>query len=105
MDTSIFSYILAGLGVFGIIALLLLACAVVRYYHGSRFGSFRWYWRSLRLKQLSALATMFFLAMAASYGVLHDAWALFYIVIAVKTATWQFRLYQETRGYFRETRR
>lgn len=91
MDMSIFSYILAGLGASGIIALLILTCMVLRQYHGSRFGSFRWYWRSLRLKQLSALATMFFFAMAASYGVLHDAWALFYIVIGVKTSTWWFR--------------
>jgi hypothetical protein len=91
VDTSIFSYVLACLGVFGIITLLTLACLVLRNYHGSRFGSFRWYWRSLRLKQLSALATMFFVAMAASYGVIHDAWALFYIVIALKTATWWFR--------------
>jgi hypothetical protein len=64
---------------------------VMKYYSGSRFGSFRWYWRSLRLKQLAALSTLFFFAMAASYGVLHDAWAIFYLVIGLKTATWWFR--------------
>jgi len=91
IDTSIFSLILGILGGGGIITLLTLAGMTLYYYRDSRLGSFRWHIRNVRLKQLSALACMFFLAMAASYGVLHDVWAILYIIFAFKTGTWWLR--------------
>ncbi len=90
-DTSIFSLILGILGAVGIITLLTLASMVFYFYRSSRMGSFRWHLRNMRLKQLSALACMFFLAMTASYGIIHDAWALLYIIFAFKSGTWWLR--------------
>jgi hypothetical protein len=83
-----------GLSIFGplgLLTLLAMATVVTRQYWGSRMGSFRWHVRNLRLKQISALACLFCLAMAASYGVLEEAWALIYLIIAFKTGTWWFR--------------
>ena len=90
-DTSIFSLALGVLGAVGIVVLLTLAGIILYLYHGSRMGSFRWHLRNVRLKQLSALACMFFIAMTASYAVIHDAWAILYIIFAFKTGTWWLR--------------
>ncbi len=90
-DTSIFSIILGVVGIAGIVALLTLTGITLYTYRGSRIGSFRWHLRNVRLKQLSALACMFFLAMAASYGVIRDAWTILYVIFAFNTGTWWFR--------------
>jgi len=90
-DTSIFSLVLGILGIIGIIALLTLTSMILYFYRSSRMGSFRWHLRNVRLKQLSALACMFFFAMAASYGLIHEAWAVLYIIFAFKTGTWWLR--------------
>lgn len=81
-----------GLGLVGTITLLALASTIFWYYRNSRAGSFRWHWRNVRLKQISALACLFFLAMAASYAVLREAWGFIYLIAAFKTGTWWFRL-------------
>ncbi len=90
-DTSILSLALGVLGAVGIIILLILTSMILYSYHGSRMGSFRWHLRNVRLKQLSALSCMFFFAMAASYGVIHEAWAILYVIFAFKTGTWWLR--------------
>ncbi|GAC1430558.1 MAG: hypothetical protein PVS3B3_10660 [Ktedonobacteraceae bacterium] len=90
-DTSIFSLALGVLGAVGMVALLTLTTMIFYFYRGSRMGSFRWHLRNVRLKQLSALSCMFFFAMAASYGVIHEAWAILYIIFAFKTGTWWLR--------------
>ncbi len=90
-DTSIFSLALGILGTVGIIVLLTLTGMILYFYRGSRMGSFRWHLRNARLKQLSALSCMFFFAMAASYTVIHEAWAILYIIFAFKTGTWWLR--------------
>ncbi len=91
MDTAIFSLFLSVLGILGTATLLTATGSVMWYYRDSRFQSFRWRWRNWRLKQLSAIACLFFLAMAASYGVLHNTWAWLYLIVAFKTATWWLR--------------
>ncbi len=91
IDTSIFSLALGILGAVGIIALLTLTGMILYFYRGSRMGSFRWHLRNLRLKQLAALSCMFFFAMAASYAVIHEAWAILYVILAFKTSTWWLR--------------
>lgn len=91
MDTTLFSYFLAALGGIGISGLLGATIFVLWYYRGSRTWSFRWYQRNWHLKQLAALASLFFLAMVASYGVLHQAWAWFYLIAAFQTGTWWLR--------------
>lgn len=91
MNTQILSIILGIWGVLGITAFSLLTIVVLWYYRGSRSGSFRGYWRGVRLKQLSALACLFCLAMSASYAIIHEAWAILYIIIAFKTGTWWLR--------------
>lgn len=91
MDTEIISLYLGALGIIGTITLLVATALVLWYYRGIRIGSFRWRWRSWRLKQLSALACLFFLAMAASYGVLQEAWGWLYIIAAFKAGTWWLR--------------
>ncbi|GAC1650625.1 MAG: hypothetical protein NVS4B12_20590 [Ktedonobacteraceae bacterium] len=90
-DTSIFSLVLGVLGPIGIMALLAFTCMILYFYRGGRMGSFRWHLRNLRLKQLSAVACMFFFAMAASYGIIHEAWAVLYVIFAFKTGTWWLR--------------
>ena len=90
-DTSIFSLALGVLGAVGIVVLLTLTAIILYSYRGIRMGSFRWHLRNLRLKQLAALSCMFFFAMAASYAVIHDAWAILYVILAFKTGTWWLR--------------
>ena len=90
-DTSIFSLALGVLGTIGIVILLTLTGMILHFYRGNRMGSFRWYLRNMRLKQLAALSCMFFFAMAASYAVIHEAWAILYVIFAFKTGTWWLR--------------
>ena len=91
MDTSIFLLVLGILGAVGIVVLLTLTGMILYFYRGSRMGSFRWHLRNIRFKQLSALSCMFFIAMAASYAVIHEAWAILYVIFAFKTGTWWLR--------------
>jgi hypothetical protein len=44
------------------------------------------------LKQLAALASLFFLAMAASYMLFLSPWAILYFIVACKTGTWWLRI-------------
>jgi hypothetical protein len=88
VDTQILSLSLNIFGGAGFVVLLLMAVKVLRQYRGSNTGSFRWHLRNLYLKQICALACLFFLAMAASYGVLQEPWAFLYLVIGFKTGTW-----------------
>ena len=90
-DTFVFSLALGILGTVGIIVLIMLTSMLLYYYRDSRMGNFRWHLRNVRLKQLSALSCMFFFAMAASYAVIHEAWAILYIIFAFKTGTWWLR--------------
>jgi len=41
--------------------------------------------------QLSAIASLFFLAMAASYALLGEVWTWLYLIAAFKTSTWWLR--------------
>ncbi len=82
---------LAGLGIFGTAVLLLATALVTWYYRDSRIQSYNWHLRNWRLKQLSAIACLFFLAMAASYWVIQEAWGWIYLLVAFKTGTWWFR--------------
>jgi hypothetical protein len=79
------------LGITGTLVLLIATSFVMWLYRGSRIGSFPWHMRNWRLKQLAALACLFFLAMAASYAVLQDAWAWLYVIGACKAGTWWLR--------------
>ncbi len=91
-QVEILAICLQVLGALGTCILLALTGAAFWYHRGCRMGSFRWHMRNQHLKHLSALACLFFLAMTASYAVLHQVWALFYFVIACKVATWWLRL-------------
>ena len=91
MATSILSLCLGALGIIGTAILATSACLVMWHYRGTRLWSFRWQWRNWRLMQLSAIATLFFLAMTASYGILGEPWAWLYLIVACKTGTWWLR--------------
>jgi len=91
LNTYSLSLCLAILSITSILILLALAGAILWHYRSSRIGSFHWYLRNLHLKQLSAIACLFFLAMAASYGVLQEAWSLVYLIIAFQTGAWWLR--------------
>lgn len=92
MDTQVLSLGLGILGALGIVTFLILIGVTVRYYQGSRMGSFRWHMRNLRLKQIIAITSLFCLAMAASYAVLREFWAFIYLIIAFKIGTWWLRI-------------
>ena len=81
VDTQMLSISLGIVGPMGLLAFLLMAGTVTR-----------WHIRNLRLKQISAIASLFCLAMAGSYGIIQEAWALIYLIIAFKTATWWVRI-------------
>lgn len=98
MNTHLLSLILGVVGTAGIFILLVLTSAVFWYFRGSSTGSFRWHIRNLYLKQLAALASLFCIAMAASYGVLSEAWSWFYFIAAFKTGTWWLRLVMAQRA-------
>lgn len=87
-----FTLLLTLLGVLGIIVLLAAASMVMYRYRQVRLSRFRRYLRNFRLKQLYAIATLFFLAMAASYWVLHNPLGWVYLLVAVKTGiSWSRR--------------
>lgn len=92
MNIQMLSIGLGILGPLGLLTLLIMAGIVTRHYWGCRTGSLRWYTRNLRLKQISAIASLFCLAMAGSYGIIQDVWALIYLIIAFKTGTWWIRI-------------
>ncbi len=92
MNTHILSLGLGIIGPLGTTALLMITSIVLWRYRDSPRGTFRWHIRNRHFKQLSALACFFFLAMTASYAVLLEVWAIFYLVVAFKTGTWWLRL-------------
>ena len=91
MNTQILSQCLGVLSILGLIIFITLVCAVSWYYHGCPEGSFRWHLRTIYLKQVAALTCLFCLAMAVSYGLLAEAWAIFYFILACKAGTWWLR--------------
>jgi hypothetical protein len=90
-STQLLSLYLLGLGVFGTVTLVVTTVLVMRRYSNSPLQGFNWRLRNWRLKQLSAVACLFFLAMAASYWVIQDAWGWIYLLVAFKTGTWWVR--------------
>ena len=91
MYISVLSISLAIMGITGTAALVAATARIVWYYRDSRQWSFRWHVRNWYMMRLSALACLFFLAMAASYGVLGEVWAWVYLLVALKTGTWWMR--------------
>jgi hypothetical protein len=89
--TQLLSFYLLGLGITGTITLVVATGLVMRRYSNSPIQSYNWRLRNWRLKQLSAIACLFFLAMAASYWVIQDAWGWIYLLVAFKTGTWWLR--------------
>ncbi len=89
--TQLISFCLLILGISGTLALIMATGLVFRRYGTSSIQNFNWHVRNWRLKQLSAIACLFFLAMAASYWVLQDAWGWIYLLFAFKTGTWWLR--------------
>ncbi|HVB75477.1 MAG TPA: hypothetical protein VNE38_18175 [Ktedonobacteraceae bacterium] len=86
-----FSPYLGALGLLGTIILLATAGTVFWRYRDCRVGSFQWRVRDLRLKQVTAVACLFFLAMAASYWVIQEPLGWVYLLVAFTSATWWFR--------------
>jgi hypothetical protein len=85
------SFFLLGLGISGTILLLIATGLIIHHYGDSSIQNFNWRLRNWRLKQLSAIACMFFLAMAASCWLIQDAWGWIYLLIAFKTGMWWLR--------------
>ena len=90
-STQYISFCLLILGISGTFALIMGTGLVFHRYGTSSIQNFNWRLRNWRLKQLSAIACLFFLAMAASYWVLQDAWGWIYLLFAFKTGQWWFR--------------
>src|SRR5712691_9840572 len=90
-DTHLLSPYLGGLGILGTLSLLATTGIVLWQYRGCRFQSYSWRLRSWRFKQLSAIACLFFLAMAASYWVIEEPWGWLYLIAGFKTGTWWIR--------------
>src|SRR5436853_4217264 len=80
------------LGPVGTVTLLIITGVIMWRYRNSPLRSFRHHWRNVRLKQLSALACLFFLAMTESYGVLRNALAFIYLIAAFIMVAWWLRL-------------
>ncbi|HVB25502.1 MAG TPA: hypothetical protein VNG51_26430 [Ktedonobacteraceae bacterium] len=93
MYDTILSFCLGMLGITGTIILATTAGTIFWRYRDIRPWSYRWHYRNGRLKQLSAIACLFFLAMTASYGVLGEVWTWIYFLAAFKTGTWWLRCY------------
>ncbi|HZU68605.1 MAG TPA: hypothetical protein VFA09_15115 [Ktedonobacteraceae bacterium] len=91
-NPGVFSPYLFGFGIAGTVALLVTTGLVLWHFRGSQVQSFNWRLRSWRLKQLSAIASLFFLAMAASYWVIQEPWGWFYLILAFKTGSWWLRI-------------
>jgi hypothetical protein len=85
------SIYLALLGILGTFVLLLMTAIVMWRYRNTRLNGFQWSLRSWRLRQLCAIASLFFIAMAASYWVIHQPLGWIYFLVAFKTGTWWFR--------------
>jgi len=90
-NTQLLSSYLLGLGISGTVTLVVATAMVMRRYGNSPIQNYNWWLRNWRLKQLSAVAGLFFLAMAASYWVIQDAWGWIYLLVAFKTGTWWLR--------------
>ena len=82
---------LSALGLLGTILLLATTAMLLWQYRASRANSFHWRVRNWRLKQVSAVACLFFLAMSASYWVIQEPWGWVYLLVSVKCGTWWFR--------------
>jgi hypothetical protein len=91
MATFILSLCLGALGIIGTFIFVASAGIVLWHYRGTRPWSFRWQSRNWRLAQISAIATFFFLAMTASYGVIGEPWTWLCLLIASTTGTWWLR--------------
>jgi hypothetical protein len=91
-NVDMLSPYLLGIGIAGIIAFSGITGVVLWRFRGSRIQSFNWRLRSWRLKQLSAIACLFFLAMAASYWVIQEPWGWFYLILAFKSGSWWLRI-------------
>lgn len=91
MISQTLSILLGVLGLIGIVTFLMATGMVMWQYRNARMQSFGWRLRNWRLKQLSAVACLFFLAMAASYAILKEAWGWLYLVGAFKTGSWWLR--------------
>lgn len=92
MNTGLLALLLTLFGMLGLLLLTVIALHIFWLYRNSHMGTFRWHIRNHYLKQVAAIACLFCLAMAASYGILLEAWALLYIIIGVKIGTWWLRL-------------
>ena len=82
---------LGALGLLGTSTLLVVTALVLWRYRAGRINGFQWQMRNWRLKQVAAIASLFFLAMSASYWVIQEPWGWVYLLVAVKCATWWFR--------------
>jgi hypothetical protein len=82
---------LGALGLLGTVILLVTAAMVMWRYRASQANSFHRHVRNWRLKQISAVACLFFLAMSASYWVIQEPWGWIYLLVAFKSGTWWFR--------------
>jgi ABC-type transport system involved in multi-copper enzyme maturation permease subunit len=91
MYTHILGLYLGILGCCGIAVLLTAAGILCWLYRNTRLWSLRWHWRNWRMLQLSALACLFCLAMAASYCLLGQVWGWLYLIAAFKSGTWWLR--------------
>jgi hypothetical protein len=91
MYTSILALCLALLGSSGTAVLVTAMLLLFWHYRNAPYWSFRWHLRAWRQRQLSAIACLFFLAMAASYGLLGQIWAWIYLIAAFKAGTWWLR--------------
>ena len=91
MATFILSLCLGALGIIGTSIFVASAGIVLWHYRGTSPWSFRWQSRNWRLAQISAIATFFFLAMTASYGVIGEPWTWLCLLIASTTGTWWLR--------------
>ena len=82
---------LGALGLLGTIILLAAAAMVMWRYRAGRARGFQRHVRNWRLKQISAVACLFFLAMSASYWVIQEPLGWIYLLVAFKSGTWWFR--------------
>jgi hypothetical protein len=98
MYTSILALCLALLGSSGTAVLVTATLLLFWHYRNAPYWSFRWHRRTWRQMQLAAIACLFFLAMAASYGLLGQIWAWIYLIAAFKAGTWWLRCAISRRG-------
>lgn len=91
MFSPLLSLLLNMVGLCGMAGLLLGAGLVLWQFRGYQPWSFGWHTRNSYLRQLSALAAFFFLALAASHALLADGWQWLYFVGAFNTGIWWLR--------------